>query len=164
MEYQQLPYPDGQDGFKPSSRFSSIAPPRQGIHWKAPFVMLSSLLLGIVFIIGHHLFYQSLHHTPTGDAIFEQQVNTGIGTAFAFIVRMFLVIAIGTAYWQLFWHQIRARPTSVAQLDTMSSIISSALEFFSIRTLFRFPVMALMAAFIWYVGRSFSPIQLTVLG
>jgi hypothetical protein len=152
MEYQQLSNPNGhQDGLKPSSHFSATSAPRQGVHWKAPFVMLSSLLLGLVFIIGNHLFYQSLHHTPTGDAVFEQGVNTGLGTAFAFLVRMFLVVAVVTAYWQVFWHQVKARPTPVAHLDTMSSILGSAIEFLSIRTLFRFPLMAFMAIIIWYL-------------
>ncbi|QDS72737.1 hypothetical protein FKW77_003922 [Venturia effusa] len=165
MEYQPLPTPkQHQDDFKYTSHSSGMPTLRQGIHWKAPSIMISSLLLGLAFILGHHFFYQSLHHTPTGGAVFEQQINTGIGTAFAFIVRMFLVIAIGTAYWQLFWHQVKARPTPVAQLDTMSSILGSVLEFFSIRTMVRFPLMAFMAAIIWLIPLAviFPPASLTV--
>ncbi|TLD39104.1 hypothetical protein E2P81_ATG00091 [Venturia nashicola] len=165
MEYQPLPTPEQhRDEFKPTSHSSDMPKMRQGIHWKAPAIMVSSLLLGFAFILGHHFFNQSLHHTPTGDAVFEQQVNTGIGTAFAFIVRMFLVVAVGTAYWQLFWHQAKARPTPIAELDSMSSIIGSALEFISIRTLLRFPLLAFMATIIWLIPLAvvFPPASLTV--
>jgi hypothetical protein len=142
--YAQLPNPSIQSGTTRPS------PPAR-VHWKAPLVMLSSMVLGIAFTIGHHLFYQSLHHKPTGDAVFAQQINTGIGTAFAFIVRMFLVISVGTAYLQLFWHQVKKRPTSVSQLDTLNSITVNAFQFLRVQTLARFPVMALVALILWYV-------------
>lgn len=64
--------------------------------------MVSSLILGFVFIIGHHFFSQSLHHVPTDEAVLEQQVNTDIWTAFTFIIKIFLVVAIVTIYWQSF--------------------------------------------------------------
>ncbi|KAE9961771.1 hypothetical protein EG328_001706, partial [Venturia inaequalis] len=52
---------------------------RQGIHWKAPAIMVSSSVFGFAFIFGPPFFNQSLHpDTPTGDAVFEQQANTGI--------------------------------------------------------------------------------------
>lgn len=36
-------------------------------HWRAQSVILSSLLAGNAFAIGHHFFYQSLHHVPTDE-------------------------------------------------------------------------------------------------
>jgi hypothetical protein len=35
-------------------------------------------------------------------AAFDQEYNIGIGTAFAFLVRACLVIAVGDTYWQVF--------------------------------------------------------------
>ena len=117
---------------------------RRGIHWKAPTVMVVSFVLGAIFIAGHHFFYQSLHHTPTGDAIFQQQIGTGIGTAFAFIVKMFLVISVATGYWQVFWHQVKKRPVTIERIDVLSSVLGNALQFCSVRTFGRFPTLALI--------------------
>jgi hypothetical protein len=147
--YEEVPNPSIEHG-------RIISTPRKRIDWKVPAIMSTSMILGVVFIIGHHLFYRSLHHTPTGDAIFAQQINTGIGTAFAFIIRMFLVIAAGTAYWQLFWHQVKKRPTTMSSLDTLNSITLNAFQFFRVRTLFRFPIMALVALILWYTLREFT--------
>jgi hypothetical protein len=119
------------------------------IHWKAPTTMVSSMVLGIAFIIGHHFFYQSLHLHPTGNVAFAQEVNIGIGTAFTFVVRMFLIVAVATAYWQLFWRQVKQKPTSLSSLDTLHSIMGNAFQFFKVGTLIRFPLLTLVAAILW---------------
>lgn len=149
MEYHQVHNPGGNQDVSasPSPIYSAS---RKRIHWRAPAIMVSSLLVGFALVLGHHFFYQSLHLLPTREARFEQQLNTNIGTAFAFVVRMFFVISVATAYWQLFWHQVKARPTPVSTLDTLSSLIENALEFFSVRTLIHFPILAFMAVIIWY--------------
>jgi hypothetical protein len=111
--------------------------------------MISSFIIGALFILGHHLFYQSLHHQTTDNALLQQQFNTGIGTAFAFIVKMFLVIAVGTGYWQIFWLQVKKRPVSVGRLDVLNDLLENAWQFLSLKTLGRFPLLGLIAAITW---------------
>jgi hypothetical protein len=154
--YRQLPNPSlqhvtGTTSSPPLQHVTgTTSKPSTRIHWKAPMVMSVSMILGVVFVFGHHFFYHSLHHTPTNEAVFQQEVNTGIGTAFAFLIRMFLVISVGTAYWQLFWLQVKRKPTSLESLDTLISILENAFKFFNVRTLASFPVLAIVAIVLWY--------------
>lgn len=122
----------------------------KGIHWEAPAIMISSFFAGGVCILGHHFFYQSLNHKPTSDA-FQQQVNTGIGTAFAFLVKMFLVIAVGTGYWQVFWRQMKSRPVQVHRVDVMADILENAFRFLNARTVLSFPLLGFIAAITWLI-------------
>ena len=73
------------------------------MHWKAPTTMLATFAIGVAFAIGHHFFYQSLDGTPLDSATFDQQINTAVGTAFAFLVCSFLSVAIGVAFVQVLW-------------------------------------------------------------
>jgi hypothetical protein len=82
---------------------------RRQIHWFGITSMSVSLLAGIGFALGQHFFYTSLHgkQVPQGNyemvdvdfGVSEQQVNTAIGTAFAFAVKSCLVLAVSTAYY-----------------------------------------------------------------
>lgn len=113
--------------------------------------MFGSFLAGVALAFGHHFFYLSLDKKPTGNAIFQQQVNTNIGTALAFLVKMFLVIAVGAAYVQLFWRQVKAEQVAISRVDSLFALRSNALEFFSLGTLRRYPVLALIGLFSWSV-------------
>ncbi|KIW03075.1 uncharacterized protein PV09_05721 [Verruconis gallopava] len=122
---------------------------RNGINWRIPSLMVASFLAGGIFILGHHLFYQSLHHQATSNALFQQQVNIGIGTAFAFIVKMFLVIAVSTGYWQVFWLHMKRHAVPVERIDAMNDILENALQFLRLKTLGRFPLLGFIAAITW---------------
>lgn len=80
---------------------------------------------------------------------FSQQVNLALGTAFAFVVKMFFTISIGTAYWQVFWHAVKANAITLSRIDTLSSVLGNVLEFFHVRTFARFPVLFILAALAW---------------
>jgi hypothetical protein len=55
--------------------------------------MFAALLLGITFAVGHHLFYYFWNDKPVDSDSQQQWVIRG-GTAFAFCVKMFLVISV----------------------------------------------------------------------
>ncbi len=67
------------------------------IYWITPTLLFGSLLVGTIFALGHHLFYASLDgkaaasaledHHFLGIELSSQQINTAVGTAFAFLVR-----------------------------------------------------------------------------
>ncbi|CAI6296044.1 unnamed protein product [Periconia digitata] len=151
----------------PSNMSNSFPTKRQAVenvHWQAPVVMLSALAAGFAFFLGHHFFYLSLHHVPTKDAAFEQQVNIAIGTAFAFIVRMFLAISVATVFWQLFWHNVRAKETTLSRIDTLSSVLKNVLEFRHVRAITQFPAPFAIAAIAWLIPLAaiIPPASLTV--
>ncbi|MCJ1230870.1 hypothetical protein MMC12_007544 [Toensbergia leucococca] len=123
----------------------------QKMHWKSPVVMLGSFLIGIGLSFGHHAFYRSLDGSSISNAMFDQSFNIGIGTAFAFLVRAFLVIAVGVAYVQHFWRDVKARPTPISHIDTIASLLSSIQEFLSLKTLWRHPVLVMLAIISWLI-------------
>jgi hypothetical protein len=48
---------------------------------------------------------------------------------------MFLVIAVGIGYWQIFWLQVRKRRVAVERMDVLNDILENALQFLSLRPL-----------------------------
>lgn len=96
--------------------------------------MLGSLITGILFAIGHHCFYQNLDGTVASESfilgsISYQQANIAIGTALAFIVKSFLVLAVVTAFIQVFWKASsegqRVSANTIRQLDVVYSVLNN---------------------------------------
>lgn len=84
------------------------------INWLAPASMMGALLAGVLFAVGHHLFYQVLAgktaRTATrfsflGLDISRQEASIAIGTALAFLTKGCLVYAVVAAYIQAFWKE-----------------------------------------------------------
>lgn len=125
------------------------------IHWAAPATMVLALLFGALLALGHHLFYASLQGSPTPTGTLDitwsnvsvQQLNTAIGTAFAFLVKAFLVVAVSVAYFQTFWRAaaISKKGPTLANLDTTFSILGNALGFFQVHVWWRHPLLLLLA-------------------
>ena len=111
--------------------------------------MLAAFVAGIAFAVGHHFFYHSLQSKRVDGATFNQQINTGIGTAFAFLVRACLVIAVGVAFVQVFWQQILRKAVTVERIDSMSQLQQSLFDLFNFRTVRQHPLLALLATISW---------------
>lgn len=133
----------------------------RSVPWLAPATTLLALLTGSLLAMGHHFFYSSLANTsvPTGSYTFvgkslpKQQLNTAIGTAFAFLVKAFLTVAVSTAYVQAFWRAMRSaeeNPT-LAELDCTSSALANALGLFDFKTWWMHPVLLLLTIIFWSV-------------
>ncbi|KAF7191813.1 hypothetical protein HII31_06858, partial [Pseudocercospora fuligena] len=133
----------------------------KGIHWVAPVTMLATFLVGFAFVLGHHFFYANLsgQDVPTepyhvaGWRLSHQQFNTSVGTAFAFLVRTFLSIAMSAAYIQLLWNQVkkaRARLT-LGELDWAGDVRSNIVAFFNFKKGIRFPYLLAFATLCWCV-------------
>lgn len=133
------------------------------VYWLAPATMLGALVAGIVFAAGHHCYYKSLDGEPAsntaftlfGSAISTQETSTAIGTAFAFLVKASLVLAISVAFIQVFWMVSRVdggakqlAPT-LAQLDLAISAMDNMLMLFHLPTCGRYPLLLLLALTAW---------------
>ena len=126
----------------------------------APFKMAVSVLLGIGFMLGHYFFYDSLDGQPTPDADYNiwgdsfsvsgQQVNIGIGSLFALLVKTMLGLAIVTALDQVTWRQIRAEPTKVATVDDVLSIPTALSSLANLELWRRYPQAMLAGIILWY--------------
>jgi hypothetical protein len=127
------------------------------IDWRAPSLMTASLVAGVVLAIGHHVFYSKLDGSsaPASDydlggwTIPKQQANIAGGTAFAFLVKASLVVAVGTAYIQAFWRAITARKIRLSYLDTLGSVPGSITALFALWRWMNFPLLLLLAIIIW---------------
>lgn len=138
------------------SRISSI-------HWFAPTLMLSASVAGVLFAIGHHLFYQSIDgksasrggYALFGASISAQETAIATGTAFAFIVKSCLVLAVAVAAVQVFWgsrfiHDATIPPT-LQRLDSAYSANSDITALLNWRTWKKFPLLMVLALIGWSV-------------
>ena len=130
-----------------------------GIYWVTPAAMLAALFCGIMFSIGHHVFYASLagtlassgSYSIAGTSISKQQFHTGVGTTFAFLVKSTLALAVSIAYVQAFWYAARVRKKGehLSALDTTFSILENALGFLKARVWYKYPLLLSMAIVAW---------------
>lgn len=134
------------------------------IHWTAPSLMVASFIVGTLFALGHHIFYASLdgRHAATADEnhdvlgmhISIQQINTAIGTAFAFLVRMCLLSSISVAYFQIFVWSIGnsgTKGTQLSHLDNMTSALHNLLSLVNFKTWWRRPWLWILAVVAWLI-------------
>lgn len=123
----------------------------RGIHWQAPTIITSAFISGLVFGIGHHVFYNYLDGKPVNNRLFDQQTNLAVGQTFAFLVRAALVIAVGASYWQVFWGTVLHDTLAVSQIDALAGMLGSALCLFNLKALARHPALVGLALLSWVV-------------
>jgi hypothetical protein len=132
------------------------------IHWRAPTFTVLFLISGIIFSIGHHLFYRSLAGTPASNegyniyttVVSKQQLNIAAGTAFAFVVKATLVAAITATYIQLFWREIAHRTKSIPleSIDSIFSALANGFTLFRLWIWYRYPLLFSIAVVCWQVS------------
>lgn len=129
------------------------------VHWSTPAIIVSSLLAGFFFALGHHLFNQCLGNTEVhsgtysvvGYSISKQQSNIAIGNVFAYPVKACLSIAMSAAYLQVIWRMIR-RSRDGEQLQTVDTafcVLDDLTEFFNIKVWIRNPLALVVAVLYW---------------
>ena len=132
---------------------------KQQIHWFAPVSVLLALIVVFLFALSHHIFYRHLEHrhvpnenrTIAGVEVPQQEINLFAGTAFAFLVKAFLAIAVGIAYAQVFWRDlmVASTPLTVAKINTIFSLPSSLVSLFSVLHWWRSPLLFALGLLIW---------------
>lgn len=157
-QFIAVPDQEGLHKIHHARRFSSL-PSRA--HWKAPCLMVVTLICGVSLAYGHHRFFSSLagHQVQSGDnaitisdmSVSQQRFNTAIGTTFAFLVKSCLTLAVTTAYVQLFWKSIgkTAQHTKISTINTLSSATSNPLNLAFLSTWIKYPVLLTLAVLPW---------------
>ncbi|KAI4854288.1 hypothetical protein E4T45_04020 [Aureobasidium sp. EXF-8846] len=131
-------------------------------HWRTLGIVFGSLCASTLFAIGHHLFYQSLADTPVSTAndfaigpwagMSSQKFNVAVGNTFASLFRMFLSIAVTTAYVQMVWKVLKAESTELDVVDALSGILANPLGFFSLGAWRRSFLLLAFAGPIWLLS------------
>lgn len=62
-----------------------------------------------------------------GFTVSAQQANVAAGTAFAFLIKACLMVAVRTAYTQVFWASVAGASTTVSRLDTLAAVLQNVL-------------------------------------
>ncbi|KAF2138914.1 uncharacterized protein K452DRAFT_275818 [Aplosporella prunicola CBS 121167] len=120
------------------------------IHWIPPAIMVSLLIAGIAFAVGHHFFYQSLDDTLVTSSS-QQKWTIRIGTGMAFLVKATLAAAVGVAFTQYLWMIARRKAMAVGSLDSMFSLTSNPLSFANLEVLFKAKLLVLLALASWFM-------------
>ncbi|KEQ64531.1 uncharacterized protein M437DRAFT_64181 [Aureobasidium melanogenum CBS 110374] len=134
--------------------------PQKTIHWVTPTTMVAAFLVGCMLSLGHHLFYSSLagtntptgyYHAIAGNKISKQELNTAIGTTFAFLVKAMLALAVSTAYVQAFWHSAKAskRGQRLSTLETTFPILGNVLGFAKVHVWVKHPLLLFLVIIAW---------------
>lgn len=123
--------------------------------------MLTALVGGLFLVVSHHVFYFSLKGwtVPQDDlqvlglSASKQQVNLAAGTAFAFLVKALLALAVSTAYFQVLCAAARSRkrkaPMTISSLDAAFSILNDFLALAKLPAWLRNPLLLVLALAAW---------------
>ncbi|WPG99355.1 Hypothetical protein R9X50_00216900 [Acrodontium crateriforme] len=142
------------------------------IHWRAPAFMIASLVVGTFLAFGHHFFYQSLDGNEAstqpfqvaGWVVSQQQLVTAAGTAFAFLVKASLVLAVSTAYIQLIFRAMTKYEFRVEQLDDIFGAMEDIAVAFCLIPLWKNPQLLLVVLIGWLlpIAAIIAPASLSV--
>ncbi|KAF2716058.1 hypothetical protein K431DRAFT_30342 [Polychaeton citri CBS 116435] len=147
---------------------------RRSIHWVIPTNSTLAFLSGCLLALGHHLFYESLNgeivatgsYHVANSTVSKQQFNIAVGTAFAFIVKSMLAMAITVAYTQLFWRVLRKadRGVRLASADAAFSALQDITALFKVSVWWRHPMLFLIVVLFWALPLAsiFTPGTLSV--
>lgn len=117
-------------------------------HWEAPAVMVASVLCGVAFAIGHDRFYHHFDNQQVGSSL-QQKVIINVGTAFAFLVKMFFTIAAATVFSQQIFQSLKHNAETINDIDTLFDVFDNLLHFAKIGLWFRHFALATIAVVVW---------------
>jgi hypothetical protein len=121
------------------------------VHWQAPTVIILAFIAGLAFAIGHHVFYLNLDGQPVDDHLFDQQTNLAAGHTFAFVVRACLCVAIGVAYWQVFWGMLLRGTFAISHVDALAGSLGSILDMINFGAMMNRPALVVLALLSWLI-------------
>ena len=129
-----------------------ITPAKWGIGWQCPAMMVGPVICGALLAVGHHLYYDSLDDTPV-HSINQQTWAIRIGTGFAFLIRSFLVAAVGVAATQELWATLRKKSIRLYGIDSMFAVMGSPLALLTWDVWVYAKTLTLLAILAWLVYR-----------
>ncbi|KAI9789350.1 MAG: hypothetical protein M1816_006239 [Peltula sp. TS41687] len=152
VQYQPVDPSDQQSKFPTGSSTARTMSEKKTsrVYWHAPTTMLATFLLGLLFAIGHDRFYHHYDHQPVGSNL-EQKVIVNVGTAFAFMVKMFFAISTATVFAQQIWLSLKRRAESIDDIDALFDILGNVLHFGRVTLWARHWGLAMIALITWCI-------------
>ncbi|CZR68527.1 uncharacterized protein PAC_18426 [Phialocephala subalpina] len=115
-----------------------------------PTLMIFSLVAGLCFSIGHHLYYQWLNGQTVGDST-RQQWALRFGNAFASLVSLCLKTAVGIAYLQEVWRTLKLKSFSLKTLDEAFELDQTLWPLLNWKLFCKMPTGVTIALILWVI-------------
>jgi len=129
------------EGVTPRAKFRRM-------HWKAPTIMISSFIVGVIAAISHHVFYSIINQRGIQFEL-EQQLVTSAGTALAFLAKVSFAATSATAFTQCLWFSMRSQSVEVRLMDSMFGVLGNPWELLNFRFWLGHPILTLTAVTTW---------------
>lgn len=111
--------------------------------------MFTSFFGAVIFAIGHHILNLKLDRKQVAQLAVDQQWISNAENTLAYAVKVLLVLATGTAYFQRVWHHARGKPTKLSEFDSLFGVQDSLLEFRHVAFWFRRPILLVGVLILW---------------
>ena len=127
IQYDQI---NGSGVYQPPRR-KLMARPRKERSWRAPAIMASTLLGGLIVAIAHHLMNHFVNGRPVDNVSRPQVWVTRFATAFAFLVKVLFATTTGVAFVQRQWTTFSKRSFAVQEVDSITGVLGEWVLIFS---------------------------------
>ncbi len=117
-------------------------------RWASPSTMIFCFTLGLVFAVGHHLYYRWLDGQVVGD-LNRQQWSLRIGNFFAVATSTMLKLAMANACLQYIWLRLRQKAHKLETIDAAFSMTGDVLPFFHADLWRKMYIGVILAILIW---------------
>ncbi|KAI9927244.1 hypothetical protein ASPWEDRAFT_46700 [Aspergillus wentii DTO 134E9] len=133
------------------------------IGWVTPSAIISCFLVAVALAAGHLGLFHWLDQRKVNDTI-RQPYVTALSLVFANGFRTFLTAALGIAFIQMLWKDLRVRAMRVSDLDSFLSVLANPfyLGRFSLISQAPFPFLCALLCWLIPVAMIFPPGALTV--
>ncbi|CAG8955351.1 hypothetical protein HYFRA_00011335 [Hymenoscyphus fraxineus] len=133
------------------------------LHWLSPIMMIGCLVSGVAFAGGHHAYYSWLDGRVVEDSR-RQQWALNIGNGFAIYINLLLKTAVGIAFTQYLWKQLRCLSISVSSINDAFGMGTNIFSFLNWELISNIPITAALGLLLWVlpIASLFAPATLSI--
>lgn len=135
-------------GYQPVNNDPGPAPKRPNWllrYWLPHYSMYFLLVTGVLFAVGHHLFYRSLD----GKDATNQILLLRYGALLSFLSKASLAAAAVTAFRQRVWMTVRRKVLSLAAVDSLFAATEDLPALFNLELFRQAKIAMLLAIYVW---------------
>ncbi|KAJ7657264.1 hypothetical protein DFH06DRAFT_1297931 [Mycena polygramma] len=127
--------------------------------------MTGFVLAGAILAVGHHVYFTSLHLTPSDEtvrvgthAVSRQKIANFVATVFIFLVKLCLTQSIAKAFDQRLWYTVRRSSMRLRALDALFGVLGDPSAFLNLEMVWRAKMAAGLAFIAWTAMFAVIPI------
>jgi hypothetical protein len=143
VNYVAVNHEDLSEGHLHPDRITS------GKSWRAPTIILFTLLVGLGVALAHHFMNVCLDNVPIEHVSVSQAWISRFSTALAFLAKLSFTTSIGASFVQHQWLRFHQQSFRVGEVDAVTSVLTDLLSLFSSSVWFRHPVLVMTALASW---------------